>query len=373
MFKQVISIGGKKIGEGQPVFVIAEAGVNHNGTLSLAKKLVDAAARAGADAVKFQTFNPDELVTKAAGKAGYQERNSKIREKSLLPRTAVPPLRKGELAGGESQYAMLKRLELPHAWHAELKKHAEKKKLVFLSTPFSLSDAQFLRSLRVAAIKVGSSDANNIPYLREIARWGLPILLSTGMCDLKEVREAVRTIKKAGNWKLILLHCTTNYPTPFAETNLLAIRTLQKEFKLPVGFSDHTEGGEVAIAAVALGARVIEKHLTLDRTMEGPDHRTSLEPDELKDFVAHIRNVETALGTGEKVSFKSEREIATVARKSVVTLLPVRKGERFAAKNIGVKRPGTGLPPKRYDTVIGMRATRDIPADTLLTKHDYTA
>lgn len=379
MQKHLITIGRKKIGAGQPVFIIAEAGVNHNGKLSLAKKLIDAAEEAGADAVKFQTFSADELVTKNAGKAGYQERNEEHP-------TSILPSKEGRRQTRESQYAMLKRLELPRAWHAELKKHAEKKGLVFLSTPFSLDDAQFLKRLGVAAVKVGSSDANNIPYLRQIALWGLPIILSTGMCTLREVQETVRTIQnpsplggtpfRKGRIKstpLILMHCTTNYPTPFEEANLRAIQTLQKAFKVPVGFSDHTLGYEAACAAVALGASVMEKHITLDRNLPGPDHKASVEPEEFRNFVRHIRNTEAALGTGEKVPFKSEREIARAARKSIVTTAAVKKGERFTEDTLGIKRPGTGLPPKMYDSVIGERATRDIPADTLISKHDYTA
>ncbi|MEK7208065.1 MAG: N-acetylneuraminate synthase family protein [Patescibacteria group bacterium] len=387
----VISLGNKKIGAGEPVFIIAEAGVNHNGKLALAKKLIDAAAKAGADAVKFQTFSPDELVTKNAAKAEYQVSSEGRRERFLLPKTrlaakraaAFPPhqsrlgtghaLRKGEPKAGESQYEMLKRLMLPRAWHQTLKRHAEKKGLVFLSTPFSLDDALFLKRLGVSAIKVSSSDANNLPYLRRIARWRLPILLSTGMADLKEVRESVAVIRRAGHRVLALLQCTTNYPTPFPEVNLRAIQTLQKEFAVPVGFSDHTTGSEAAVAAVALGACVIEKHLTLDKDMSGPDHKASLEPRELSDFVRRIRHVEQALGSGKRAPFESERAIARAARKSIAALRDVKKGERFTEKNLGIKRPGTGLPPKYYETLVGKRAARDIPADALLTRHDYIA
>lgn len=346
MQKGIVAIGERLIGKDQPVFVIAEAGVNHNGKLSFAKKLIDAAAKAGADAVKFQTFSPDELVSKSATKAEYQKA--------------------GGAEAGETQYEMLKRLLLPRAWHAALKRYAEKKGLLFLSTPFSLDDAVFLRRLGVLAIKVGSSDANNFPYLRHIAAWGLPILLSTGMTTLSEVKEAVHTIKKAGNRRIALLHCTTNYPTPFNETNLLAIRTLQKEFGFPVGFSDHTTGNGAAIAAVALGACIIEKHFTLDRDLHGPDHQASLEPDEMKEFVREIRNIESALGSGKKVPFQSEREIAKVARKSVVALRDIKKGERFTEDNTGVKRPGVGLQPRYYDMILGARAAKDIIADTLV-------
>lgn len=376
---RAVFIGGRKIGVGEPVFIIAEAGVNHNGKLSLAKKLVDAAANAGADAVKFQTFSPDELVTKDAGKTGYQKRNTT---------PLNPSSKEGGRRGGESQYEMLKRLVLPRKWHAVLKQHAEKKGLLFLSTPFSFGDAAFLRRLGVSALKVGSSDANNFPYLRRIAAWGLPLILSTGMADMKEIREAVGAIRnpsirprrnapfskgRMGPAPMILMHCTTNYPTPFSEANVRAIRAIQKEFGFPVGFSDHTLGYEAACAAIALGACVIEKHFTLDKSMPGPDHTASLESDELKDFVAKIRNVEAALGTGNKIPFKSERKIALLARKSVVTLRAIKKGERLTEQNLGIKRPGTGLPPKEYDFVIGTRATRDIPGDALLKRHDYAA
>lgn len=354
-----IRIGTSSIGRGKPVFVMAEAGVNHNGRLALALQLIDVAAEAGADAVKFQTFSPDEVVTKNAGKAAYQ----------TTPLN--PPSKEGGRRGDESQYAMLKRLELPRVWHAKLKQYAEGKGLIFLSTPFSFSDAQFLRALGVNAIKVGSSDTNNYPYLRRIAVWGLPILLSTGMATLSEVKEAVHTIKKAGNRRIALLHCTTHYPTPFNEANLLAIRTLQKEFGLPVGFSDHTQGSEAAVAAVALGARIIEKHFTLNRNLSGPDHKASLEPDELKEFVRCIRHTEAALGSGEKVPCGSEREIAKVARKSVVALRDIKKGGRFTEQNLGVKRPGTGLPPKYLTVILGTRATRNLNADMLVGRNHY--
>lgn len=360
-----VIIGEKIIGEGKPVFIVAEAGVNHNGKFSLAKRLIDAAAEAGADAVKFQTFSSDELVIKNAAKARYQ----KVNEERM----------------GESQYEMLKRLMLPREHHRKLKRYAEKKGLIFLSTPFSFSDAEFLRELGVKAIKVGSSDANNFPFLRRIASWGLPILLSTGMADIKEIKEAVKTIQNPSPLRgtpfrkgrirngtpLILLHCTTNYPTPFAEANLRAIQTLKKEFGLPVGFSDHTMGSEAAVAAVALGACVIEKHFTLDRNLPGPDHKMSLEPEELKRFVQSIRNAEQALGSGEKIPCASEKEIAKVARKSIVTRKPVKKGDIFTEENLGIKRPGTGLPPKDFNKVIGARATKSLSDDTLLTRGDY--
>jgi sialic acid synthase SpsE len=353
--------------------------VNHNGSLRLAKKLVDAAARAGADAVKFQTFDSDELVTKEAAKAEYQEKNEN--QNPFITRDTPPaedgsaPLTRGDKKkrGGESQYEMLKRLELPREWHAPLKKYAEKKDVIFLSTPFSLSDARFLKKLGVPALKISSSDTDNIPYLRAIAKWKLPLILSTGMSDVAEVKESVSAIRKAGNKQLIVLHCTTNYPTAADETNLRAIETLRKEFSLTVGFSDHTEGTLAAVAAVSLGASVIEKHLTLDKKMRGPDHKASLDPKEFQTMVESIRYIERALGTGKKVSFQSEKEIAKVARKSLVTAEAVKKGKKFTEQNLTTKRPGTGLPPRAYDNVLGARAARDIPADTLLKKSDYAA
>lgn len=352
MVSKRINIGDKTVGAGAPVFIIAEAGVNHNGSFSRAKKLIDAAAAAGADAVKFQTFDPETLATKTAGKADYQKANKKR---------------------NESQQAMLRKLQLKREDHAALKSYAEKKGLLFLSTPFSMSDALFLKELGLAAIKVSSSDANNIPYLRHIASFGLPIILSTGMADMEEITESVDALKQSGNKQIVVLHCTTNYPTPFPEANLRAIVTLKRELGVVVGFSDHTLGDEAACASVALGAQVLEKHFTLDRKLPGPDHKASLEPLELREFVQHIRNVEKALGTGRKIPWKSEREIAKVARKSLVALRAIKKGEIFTEKNLTTKRPGTGLPPKEYDTVIGTRAARDISADTLLTNSDYAA
>lgn len=366
----VLTIGNKIIGLGRPVFIIAEAGVNHNGDKALAKKLIDAAALVGADAVKFQTFDPDTLVTKVAKKAEYQVRNE---ENLSHLRRRVIPLQKGELKTEESQYEMLKGLMLPREMHAELKAYAEQKGIIFLSTPFSLSDAQFLKELGVAAFKIGSSDTDNLPFLKTIATFGLPIILSTGMSDLALVRKSVEVIHKTGNRNLVVLHCTTGYPAPLAEVNLRAMQTLGTELKVLVGFSDHTEGSIAPVLSVALGATVIEKHLTLDKEMEGPDHQASLNPQEFAEMVRAVRDAESALGTGEKNLFASEREIAKVARKSLVTAQAVKKGEIFTAENLTTKRPGTGLSPAQYDHVIGTKSLRDIPADTLLTNDDYGA
>lgn len=341
-----IKIGKKFIGPNQPVFIIAEAGVNHNGNFKLAKKLIDAAAQAGVDAVKFQTFNPKDLVTKTALRAEYQAKNM---EK-------------------ESQYDMLKKLMLPREWHKELKDYAEKKGLIFLSTPFSKDDTDFLIKLGVPAIKIGSSDTNNTPYLVHIAAKNIPIILSTGMSDLKEIKESVRTILKSGNDKLAVLHCTTNYPTPFEEANLKVIETLRKDLGLISGLSDHTLGIESPIAAVALGAKIIEKHFTLDKNLPGPDHRASLKPEELKKMVTSIRNIEKAMGSGKKVPFLSEKKIASVARKSIVAVQNIKKGQIITANYIDIKRPGTGLSPKYYPQILGAKAIKDIKADTLIDK-----
>ena len=342
-----VKIGNKIIGDNQPVFIVAEAGVNHNGNFKLAKKLIDVAAKANVDAIKFQTFDPDTLVTQSAATADYQAKDENKTDKN--------------------QYDMLKRLMLPRAWHRELKQYAENKNLVFLSTPFSLDDAVFLKKLGIKAIKVSSTDTENIPYLAEIAKWNLPIILSTGMSALPEIKESVRTIQKAGNNKLIVLHCTTNYPTPYKESNIRVITTLQKGLKnIPIGFSEHTIGIEVAVASVALGTRLIEKHFTLDRRMPGPDHFASLEPDELGQLVLSVRHVESALGTGKKVPFASEKKISEIARKSLVAAHDIVPGKKLTHDDIAIKRPGTGIKPKFLNKIIGRRTKDKIRKDQLL-------
>lgn len=346
--QKIIKMGSVAIGDGQPVFIIAEAGVNHNGNLKLAKQLIDVAAESKADAVKFQTFNPDTLITKDAPRASYQVKNEKKKRK------------------GESQYDMLRRLMLPREYHSELKKYTEEKGLVFMSTPFSLDDAYYLRRLGVEILKVGSTDTENTPYLAEISKWNVPIILSTGMSDLAAVKRSVGTMKKAGCEKLVVLHCTTNYPTPFEQANIRAILTLKKELGLPVGFSDHTPGIEVSIAAVALGACVIEKHFTVDKNLPGPDHAASLDSTELKLLVRSIRNVEKAFGTGIKKPFPVEQEIAKVARKSLIAARLIPAGKKVMPDDIIIKRPGTGMPPKDLTKVIGRIARVDIPKDTLI-------
>ena len=343
----MIKIDKKIISSGSPVFIIGEVGVNHNGDIKMAKKLIDVAAEAKVDAVKFQTFNPDTLVTEKTAKASYQIENEGKAE--------------------ESQYNMLKRLMLPREWHQKLKQYAESKGLIFLSTPFSLDDAIFLRKLGVKAIKVGSTDTENIPYLAEIAKWNVPIILSTGMSALSEIKEAVKVIQKAGNHKLVVLHCTTNYPTPYEEANLMAIATLQKELKnVPIGLSEHTIGIETAVASIALGVKVIEKHFTLDRNLPGPDHSASLEPNELKLMVQFIRNVEKAMGTGKKVPFESEKKIAKIARKSLVAARSIPVGKKIETNDIAIKRPGTGIKPKYFDKFVGKKSIKYKEKDELL-------
>lgn len=342
-----LKIGNKTLSERSPVFIIAEAGVNHNGNLKLAKKLIDIAAQAKVDAVKFQTFDPNTLVTQNAAKADYQTRNEKII--------------------GETQYKMLKRLVLPRKWHRELKEYAESKNLIFISTPFSLDDAFFLRELGVRAIKVGSSDTENMPYLRTVAKWKLPIILSTGMSAMTEIKETVKTIRRSGNERLAILHCTTNYPTPLNEVNLRAITAFQREFpSLLIGFSDHTTGIEATIGAVALGAKIIEKHFTYSRDLSGPDHKASLEPKELAQLVCSIRYIEAAMGTGRKVPFLSEIKIAKIARKSLVAAHDIPLDKKLTVSDIAIKRPGTGIKPKFLDKVIGKKTKIPLKKDQIL-------
>lgn len=339
-----IKISDRKIGGNYPVFIIAEAGVNHNGDIKLAVQLIDAAKDAGADAVKFQTYKTEEIVVRTAPKADYQKRNSP----------------------NESQFAMLKKLELSEQAFVELKKYCHKKKVVFLSTPADPQSAEFLFKLGIPAYKIGSGDLTNIPLLVQIAKHKKPIILSTGMATLNEAREAIRAIYKAGNKKLTLLHCTSNYPTDYKDVNLRAMNTLKKVFKLPVGYSDHTEGIEVAIAAVAMGACVVEKHFTMSKKLPGPDHRASLEPDELRTMVRSIREVEAALGDGKKVPTRGEEEIKAVARKSVVACVDIPKGAIVSARMLACKRPGHGLPPRYLDRIIGQRTRVPIRKESLV-------
>ena len=326
------------------VLVIAEAGVNHNGSIELAKSLVNAAADAGADIVKFQTFKADTIVSKTAQKADYQKRTT---------------------GTAETQYEMLKRLELSAADHEVLIDRCREKGIGFLSTPFDLDSIRYLHSLGLSCTKVPSGEITNLPYLRAVNANGGKVILSTGMSTLDEVAAALKALKDC---EVSLLHCTTEYPCPPNEVNLRAMLTLKERFGLPVGYSDHTQGIEIPVAAVAMGATIIEKHFTLDRNMEGPDHKASLEPNELKAMVAAIRKVEVALGNGDKAPMPSERKNMPIARKSIVAARDIRRGEALTADNLAVKRPGTGISPMEIDRVIGRHAATDIAADGVLTE-----
>ena len=326
------------------VFIIAEAGVNHNGSLARACDMVDAAARAGADAVKFQTFTAGTLACRNAKKAAYQE----------------------ETTGSEqSQYEMLAALELDEAAHQTLIDHCRTRGILFLSSPFDLASIGLLDRLGLTLFKIPSGEITNLPYLRAIGALGKKVVLSTGMSDMAEIRAALDVLVQAGTGRedITVLHCNTQYPTPMEDVNLLAMTVMGKELQVPVGYSDHTIGIEVPVAAVALGAVLIEKHFTLDRSLPGPDHRASLVPEELAVMVSAVRNIEKALGDGHKRPSKSELENRDVARKSIVTSRPVKKGEWFSENNLTVKRPGTGRSPMQWDSVIGTVALRDYGAD----------
>lgn len=327
------------------VFVIAEAGVNHNGDINIAKKLVDAAVEAKVDAVKFQTFRAESLVCKNAQKAEYQMETTDKKE---------------------TQFDMLKKLELTLDMHKELIEYCKQKNVAFLSTPFDLESIDLLEQLGMEVYKIPSGEITNLPYLRKIGKLGKKVILSTGMSTIQEVQDAVKVLKDSGSEDISVLHCNTQYPTPMEDVNLNVMQTMREALKVPVGYSDHTQGIEVPIAATALGATVIEKHFTLDRNMEGPDHKASLEPEELKQMVQAIRNVEKALGKKEKTPTASEKDNIPIVRKSIVAKIPIKKGENFCESNITTKRPGTGLSPMLWDKVIGQKANRDFQADEMI-------
>lgn len=329
------------------VLVIAEAGVNHNGDMAMARRLIEVAAEAGADLVKFQTFSADRLVTPDARKAAYQAANT---------------------GNEDSQYAMLKQLELTHEMHLELIEHCRSCNIGFFSTGFDQASVDLLVSLGQELFKIPSGEITNLPYLRHVGALGKPVILSTGMADLQEVRAAVAALTSAGVAKadLTVLHCTTQYPTPMEAVNLRAMQTIARDLGVKVGYSDHTQGIEVSVAAVALGASVIEKHFTLDRTLPGPDHKASLEPQELCTLVSAIRNIELALGDGVKQLTPAEAGNLAVARKSIVASRDIKSGEVFTEENLVAKRPGTGISPMRWDDVIGRRAPRDFSANELI-------
>ena len=329
-------------------FIIAEAGVNHNGSLELARKLIDVAAEAGADAVKFQTFKAEKIISKYAQKAEYQKRSTDA---------------------SESQLDMVRKLEMDEAAHKELLAYSRSRGVQFLSSPFDLESIDLLNDLGLEIFKIPSGEITNLPYLRKIGALKKEVILSTGMADLGEIEDALDVLIKAGTVleNITVLHCNTEYPTPFEDVNLRAMLTIRAAFPgVQVGYSDHTLGIEVPIAAVAMGATVIEKHFTLNKNMEGPDHKASLEPDELKAMVQAIRNIEKALGNGIKKPSPSELKNKPVARKSIVAAKDIKEGEKFTEENLTAKRPGTGISPMRWDEVIGRKAGRDYNIDELI-------
>jgi len=328
-------------------YIIAEAGVNHNGSLETAYRLIDAAKNSGADAVKFQSFKADSLVSKKAEKAEYQKLTT---------------------SSNESQYEMIKKLELSLEDHHKLIDYCLKKEIQFLSSPFDLDSIDLLNDLGLEIFKIPSGEIINLPYLRKIGKFNKNVILSTGMSDLGEIEDAINILIENGTdrEKITVLQCNTEYPTPYEDVNLKVMLTIKNAFNVKVGYSDHTKGIEVPIAAVALGAEVIEKHFTLDRHMEGPDHKASLEPNELKQMVESIRNIEKALGDGIKKPSKSELKNKPIARKSLVALKRIEKGELFTENNLGIKRPGNGISPMRWDEVIGKKASKDFELDDLI-------
>ena len=330
------------------VLIIAEAGVNHNGSMEIAKQLVDAAVEAGVDIIKFQTFKAEKLVSKAAKQAEYQKKNI------------------GD--GNDSQYEMLKKLELSEKNHEELMAYCKEKGIRFWSTAFDFESMDYLHSLGLGLWKIPSGEITNYPFIRKIASYGEDVIMSTGMCEMMDIRNAMDVLLRYGIRKeqITLLHCNTQYPTPYQDVNLNAMASIKHEFDIQVGYSDHTTGIEVPIAAVALGAKVIEKHFTIDRNLPGPDHKASLEPHELKAMVSAIRHIEQALGDGIKRVSDSEKANISVARKSIVAACPIKKGEPLTEENLTVKRPGTGLSPMLWDQVLGTFAIKDYEEEDLI-------
>jgi N,N'-diacetyllegionaminate synthase len=328
--------------------IIAEAGVNHNGSLEMAFELIDAASDAGADVVKFQTFKAEKLVTQSAAKADYQLGTTDVKE---------------------TQFEMIKKLELSYDMHLKLISKCKEKGIRFSSTGFDTSSVDVLIELGVDFLKVPSGEITNLPYLRHIASKNLPIVLSTGMATLKEVEESLKILEVSGanRNQITVLHCNTEYPTPMEDVNLNAMLSLKEELGVNIGYSDHTLGIEVPIAAVAMGSTVIEKHFTLDRCLDGPDHAASLEPDELKQMVKSIRNIEKAMGEGIKKPSNSEEKNISIVRKSIVASKEIKVGDEFTADNLGVKRPGTGISPMQWDEVVGKVALKDFDPDELIT------
>ena len=349
MFKKAkIKIGNRLIGDFEPVFIIAEAGVNHNGDKKLAKRLIDLAAQSGADAVKFQTFHAENVVTKDAEKATYQ---------------------KSTTASNESQFEMIKKLELPDTAFSELAAYAKKRGIIFLSTPFDLESVDLLEQVGVPAYKIPSGEITNFSIIKKIARKKRPVILSTGMASLGEVEDAFSCLHENGCNNIVLLHCTSSYPAPLHSVNLSAMIAMRSAFHVPVGYSDHTEGITIPIAAAAMGACVIEKHFTLDKSLPGPDHKASLNPDELKAMVQAVRDVEIARGSGIKALHKDEVEIRKVARRSIVASRDIQAKEILTERDFAIKRPGTGIEPRHLSSLLQKRARMNIKKDQLIHWH----
>lgn len=350
-FKKTIKIKGRVIGAGSAVFIIAEVGINHQGNVAIAKKMIDAAVAAGADAVKFQAFKADEFISDKRKTYSYKSRGKKVTE---------------------SMYKMFKRLELSERDFRELSAYCRKKRILFFATPQNVSDMRMLRRIGVPLLKVGSDDLTNIPLLEEYARTKLPVIISTGMASLSEVKDAVNIFWKVGNDKLIILHCISSYPAEASELNLRRIKTLQNAFGAIVGFSDHSLGVAAGVAAAALGAKVIEKHFTLDKNMAGPDHSFSADPEELSALVKGVRYIEKALGNSAWRPSVKDKKMRRVARRSIVAASPISKGEVITRLMIAYKRPGTGLMPKHTDSVVGKRAKRALKQGVLIQRKDLS-
>lgn len=344
----------KTINKNSPCFIIAEAGVNHNGDLNIAKKLVNVAKESGADAIKFQTYKTKDLVTKNSDIAKYQKENTKT---------------------NQTQFEMLKKLELQYEDFKELKEYCDEKEIMFLSTPHTESSLEFLKNL-VPIFKIGSGDLNNLPLLEKIAKLKKSIILSTGMASFEEIEESINLIKKYNN-DLIVLHCTTSYPCPLDKVNLLTMLEIQKKFDVTVGYSDHTEGIDVPIIAASLGATVIEKHFTLDKNMVGPDHKASLNPKELKEMITQIKNntvldiPKIILGNKNKIIEEAEKEISKIARKSIIANVDIKKGTNITKEMLIIKRPGTGILPKYFNQIINKKTKKNIAKDTILSWDDF--
>ncbi len=352
-FNNQFKIGSIPVGKNAPVFVIAEAGVNHNGDTSLARELIDAAVAARADAVKFQTFQAHKLNTRTAPKSSYHLRTT--------PSDAE-----------QSWFELLRSQEISPGMHRELINYCRERQILFLSTPYDPDSADLLDDLDIPAYKVASTDANNFPFLEHLAKKKRPIILSTAMCTLEEVQTAVATIHRTGNRNLILLHCTANYPCEAKNSNLLAMTTLAAEFSVPVGYSDHCLSRINPIAAVALGARLVEKHFTVSKDLPGPDHQASLLPEELAQMIRDIRDTELALGTGSKAPLPCENENLMKLRKSVVVSRDISAGTVLTRDNLEIKRPGTGSAPEMYARFLGKKTSRNLPGDHLITLDDVT-